>query len=118
MFDVSRQFWLFLALLTENYQPSQRAVYIDELKQYTSSNYGHSIREIAFEYTGYMSLWDTKTLTNLVDAGQHHYWRFKNSSRAILKGLLEDEVYREQLIMLGKDLDAISSKILNRMLNE
>ena len=113
-----RQFWLFLALLTENYQPSHRAQYLNELKQYTSSNYGYNIREIAFGYIGYMSLWENETLLNLIDAGQHHYWRFKNSSRAILKGLLEDETYRERVIMLGKDLDASSSKFLNRMLSE
>lgn len=113
-----RQFWLFLALLTEDYQPSQRVNFLNELKQYTSSNYGHSIREIAFEYVGYMSLWDSETLLNLINAGQHHYWRFQKSSRAILKGLLEDESYREKVIILGKDLDSSSSKFLDRMLSE
>jgi len=113
-----RQFWLFLALLTENYEPSKRAEFINELKLYTSPNYGHSIREIAFEYIGYLNYWDQTTLLSLLDASQHHYWRFQKSSRAILKGLLEDDDYRNQLILLGKDLDSRSFNFLDRMLNE
>jgi len=113
-----RQFWLFLALLTENYKPEKRINFINELKHYTASSYGHSVQEIAFEYIGYMDIWDDTSLLNLIDAGQHHYWRFQKSSREILKGLLEDENYREQLILLGKDLDATSSKFLERMLKE
>ena len=113
-----RQFWLFLALLTENYKPTKRIDFINELKHYSSSGFGHSVREIAFEYTGYLNMWDNETLLNLVNASQHHYWRFQKSSREILKALLEDENYREQLILLRKDLDATSSKFLERMLNE
>ncbi len=113
-----RQFWLFLALLTENYKPAKRTDYLNELRQYTKSSFGHSIREIAFEYIGYINLWDDATLLNLIDASQHHYWRFQKSSRGILKDLLEEENYRKRLIMLGKDLDESSSSFLNRMLNE
>ena len=113
-----RQFWLFLALLTENYEPSKRPEFIKELKQYTSPIYGHSIREIALEYIGYLNYWDQTTLLNLLDASQHHYWRFQKSSRAILKGVLEDDGYRKELILLGKDLDSSLFNFLNRMLNE
>ena len=113
-----RQFWLFLALITENYEPFNRPAFIDELKQYTSSNYGHSIREIALEYISYLNIWDDTSLFNLLDAGQHHYWRFRKSSREILKELLENETYREQLILLRKDMDESSSNFLDRMLKE
>ncbi len=113
-----RQFWLFLALLTENYKPEKRVDFINEIKQYSSSNFGHSVREISFEYTGYLNMWDDETLLNLVNASQHHYWRFQKSSREILKRLLEDENYREQLILLRKDLDTTSDNFLERMLNE
>ena len=113
-----RQFWLFLALLTENYKPKKRVDFINEIKQYSSSNFGHSVREISFEYIGYLNMWDDETLLNLVNASQHHYWRFQKSSREILKRLLGDENYREQLILLRKDLDTTSANFLERMLNE
>lgn len=113
-----RQFWLFLALLTENYEPSKRPEFIEELKQYTSPIYGHNIREIALEYISYLDIWDPTTLLNLLDASQHHYWRFQKSSRAILKGVLENDKYRNQFIMLGKEMEPKSLNFLNRMLNE
>ncbi len=113
-----RQFWLFLALITENYKPEYQLTYANELKQYTASNYGHDIREIALEYIGYIGLWDTLTLKNLINACQHHYWRFQKSSRALLTNLIEDENYRDQLILLRKDLDTNASKFLDKILDK
>jgi len=113
-----RQFWLFLALITENYKPAMQLSYLTELKNYTDSSYGHGIREIAFEYLSYLNLWDTFALKNLIDACQHHYWRFRNSSRVILGNLLEDENNRKLLVSLGKELDIKSSDFLNSMLDK
>jgi len=79
-----RQFWLFMALITEDYNPKKKDTYINELKKYSSSNYGYTVREKEFEYLGYLSLWDSGTLNNLIDACQHHYWRFRNFSRKLL----------------------------------
>ena len=113
-----RQFWLFVALITEDYQPDNKEAFLNELKEYTSSNYGYAIREIAFEYIGYLNLWDHDSLINLIDAGQHHYWRFRDFSRNILKSLLEDEKYREQIILLRHELDGASLSFIDRVLNE
>ena len=112
-----RQFWLFIAFITEDYQPDNKEAILAELKQYTSSEYGYVIREIALEYIGYLNLWDHDSLINLIDAGQHHYWRFRDFSRNILKGLLEDDKYREQIILLRHELDGASLSFLDRMLN-
>ncbi len=113
-----RQFWLFLALITEDYQIENKGKFISELKQYTSSIYGNKVREKALEYINYMELWDQESLLNLVDACQHHYWRFKKSSRTILRSLLEKQEYRDQISNLRNELDEKSSKFLDRMLNE
>jgi aminopeptidase N len=113
-----RQFWLFLALITEDYRIADKRIYIIELKEYTSSDYGNKVREKAIDYVNYMDLWDQESLINLIDACQHHYWRFRNSSRAILKTLLKEEDYKTQLLVIGKDLDESSSNFLNRMLTE
>jgi len=113
-----RQFWLFLALITDDYQIENKGKYISELKQYTSSNYGNKVREKALDYINYMELWDQESLLNLIDACQHHYWRFNKSSRAMLKNLLDNNEYRLQIMELRNELDETSSKFLNSMLNK
>ena len=113
-----RQFWLFIALITEEYETDKKELFLEELKNYTSSVYGYNIREIALEYIGYLNLWDHDSLLNLINASQHHYWRFRDFSRKKLKGLLEDENYREQIILLSHELDSTSLSFLNRMVNK
>ncbi|PHS64709.1 MAG: aminopeptidase [Flavobacterium sp.] len=113
-----RQVWLFLALITEEYQIENKGKFITELRKYTSSKYGNKVREKALEYVNYMELWDKVSLLNLIDACQHHYWRFKKSSRVILSSLLEKKEYREQINNLRNELDENSSKFLDRMENE
>ncbi len=113
-----RQFWLLLALNTEGYQIKNKGKFISELIEYTSSKYGNKVREKALEYVNYMELWDKVSLLNLIDACQHHYWRFKKSSRTILRSLLEKKEYREQINNLRNELDENSSKFLDRMISK
>ncbi|RZP18341.1 MAG: M1 family peptidase [Flavobacteriales bacterium] len=113
-----RQFWLFMALITEDYNPKKKDAYINELKKYSSSNYGYTVREKAFEYLGYLSLWDSGTLNNLIDACQHHYWRFRNFSRKLLMELWKNNIYKKQLILLTDTLDSQSQFFLNKILKE
>lgn len=113
-----RQFWLFMALITEDYNPKKKDAYINELKKYSSSNYGHTVREKAFEYLGYLSLWDSGTLNNLIDACQHHYWRFRNFSRKLLMELWKNDNYKKQLILLNDTLDNQAHFFLNKILKE
>jgi aminopeptidase N len=113
-----RQFWLFMALITEDYNPKKKDTYINELKKYSSSNYGYTVREKAFEYLGYLSLWDSGTLNNLIDACQHHYWRFRNFSRKLLMELWKNDIYKKQLILLSYTLDNQAHFFLNKILKE
>ena len=113
-----RQFWLFMALITEDYNPKKKDAYINELKKYSSSNYGYTVREKAFEYLGYLSLWDSGTLNNLIDACQHHYWRFRNFSRKLLMELWKNDNYKKQLILLNDTLDNQAHFFLNKILKE
>jgi len=113
-----RQFWLFLALITEDYQIANKGEYINELIYYSSTKYGYDIREKAFDYINYMDLWNKESLINLIDASQHHYWRFRNSSRVLLKNLLKNKKYKSQLLEIGKNLDEPSSNLLKIMVQE
>ena len=95
-----------------------KGIFLKELIEYTSPSNSYNIREKALEYIGYLNLWNRVSLLNLIDASQHHYWRFRDFSRNILKGLLKDENYREQFLLLEQDLGTDSLNFLKRMLNE
>ena len=112
-----RQLWLFLAIITEDYKPESKGSYLTELKQYTASKYSNKVREKAFEYINYIALWDEDTLLNLIDACDHHYWRFKKYSRAMLTNLAKNKTYRVKIIKLIKNKDN-PSPFLIKILNE
>ena len=113
-----RQFWLFLALITKDYQTAGKDIFLKELVEYTAPSYSYNIREKALEYIGYLNLWDEDSLLNLIDASQHHYWGFRDFSRNLLKGLLKNENYQKQFILIEQQLDVDSLIFLKRMLNE
>ena len=113
-----RQTWLFMALITKDYKQEKKELYSNELKQYSSSNYGYAVREKAFEFIGYLSLWDLETIKNLVNASQHHYWRFRASSREILNKLLKINTYKKQIILLSNTMDDKSHFFLSKLMEE
>ena len=113
-----RQTWLFMALITKDYKQEKKELYANELKQYSSSNYGYAVREKAFEFIGYLSLWDLETIKNLVNASQHHYWRFRASSREILNKLLKMDTYKKQIILLSNTMDDKSQFFLSKLMEK
>ena len=113
-----RQFWLFMAIITKKYKPEKKDLYINELKQYSSSNYGYAVRKKAFEFIDYLNLWDHETIYNLINASQHHYWKFRASSRKILNKLLTNETFKKQIILLRNTLDDKSQNFLSKVLEE
>ena len=113
-----RQTWLFMALITKDYKQEKKELYANELKQYSSSNYGYVVREKAFEFIGYLSLWDLETIKNLVNASQHHYWRFRASSREILNKLLKIDTYKKQIILLSNTMDDKSQIFLSKLMEK
>lgn len=102
------QLWLTLALITENYHDTKKGDYLKALKQYTSPEYSFEIREKAFEFVNELKLWDSETLSNLLEACVHHTWRFSKASREILKEVIKDKEFYEQLKSLE---NGISEKI-------
>jgi len=102
--------WLGVAISSEAYGPSANEIFLSELKDYTSPEFSFEIRQKAFEYVFQMRLFDSGSLKNLVNASVHHSWRFRNMAREMLKKLLVDEKYRNQLEPL---MDSFSEKELN-----
>lgn len=102
--------WLAIAISSEVYGASANEIFLSELKSYTAADFSFEVRQKAFEYVFQMRLFDSTSLKNLVNACVHHNWRFRNMAREMLKKLLEDEKYRNQLEPL---MDSFSEKEKN-----
>lgn len=93
-----RQLWLTLALYTQSYEEAKKGEYLNELKNYTSPTFSFEIREKAFEYLYPMGVMDAQVIKNLVQSCTHHYWRFRDSARAILDDFLKQKGSREKIM--------------------
>lgn len=113
-----QQLWLALALFTEGYMTSAKPIFSKELKSYTSPDYSFEIREKAFEYINMLSLFDEQVLKDLVDACEHHNWRFRNYVRILLNDLLKNSDYKELLLILAKEMNTTASNYLQKLLEE
>ena len=108
-----RQLWLALALITDEYETSEKANYLNELKSYTSENYSFEIREKAFEYINELRLWDMKTLTNVVEAAVHPNWRFSKSAKTLINLIIEDPDKFRAIKSLKKQVSSKAASYLN-----
>ncbi len=113
-----RQLWLALALITDDYENSEKENYLKELKNYTSTEYSFEIREKAFEYVSELQLWDLETLKNLTEACVHPTWRFSKPSKEMLNNLLQNEKYHEQIKVLGRQVSEKAAEYLNSIIKE
>ncbi len=113
-----RQLWLALALITDQYENTEKARYLSELKNYTATDYSFEIREKAFEYVNELQLWDLETLRNLVEACAHPTWRFSKFSKEMLHELLQNEKYYEQIKVLGRQVSQKAAIYLNSIVKE
>jgi len=113
-----RQLWLVLALNTEGYMTSAKPIFTEELRSYTSPAYSFEIRQKAFEYINMLGLYDEQVLKDLVDACEHHNWRFRNYTRNLLDEVLEIGTYKDQLLIIAKEWDEKASDYLQKILEE
>jgi aminopeptidase N len=79
------QLWLVLSLITEDYEPNNKAKYFEELTNYTSPKYGFETRQTAFQYLNQIQACNAKCKQNLQQATEHHNWRFSKFAKALLK---------------------------------
>ncbi|MDN3666974.1 M1 family metallopeptidase [Algibacter miyuki] len=80
-----RQLWLTLALVTDGFEPENKAKYFEELTRYTSPNYGFEIRQNAFQYLHQIQACNALCNKNLENATKHHNWRFSKFAKTLLK---------------------------------
>jgi len=78
-----RILWLTLALITEDYEPSNKTKYYQELTDYTSAQYGFEVRQNAFQYLHQIQACNNVCKDNLKQATTHHNWRFKQFAKTL-----------------------------------
>ena len=107
--------WLAIAISSEVYGASANEIFLSELRSYTAADFSFEVRQKALEYVFQMRLFDSASLKNLVNACTHHNWRFRNMAREMLKELLVDEKYRNQLESLAGSFSEKEKNYLDRI---
>src|SRR5690606_16395147 len=89
-----RILWLTLALLTKDYEPQKSREYYEELSGYTSAEYPYEVRQNTFRFLQDAIGFSDGNLLDLIQAGQHRTWQFRNYAGTVLDELLKQEGYR------------------------
>jgi aminopeptidase N len=109
--------WLTLALSTPEY-PTNRADLINELVNYSSSNYEATTRQNALENLIAFHLTNDAVLKNLVNATTHHMWQFSKFGRDNIRILLKNAAMKGSFERILPDLSETEQFQLKRLLKE
>ncbi|MGS2739196.1 M1 family metallopeptidase [Sinomicrobium sp. M5D2P17] len=121
-----RILWLALALSLPSYPAGseadvirQKMAWKAELAGYTSPCYSYETRQNAFAILHQIGLLgEEEVLENLVKACVHRTWNFAQSSRELLKNLLENETYVQEVRKLIPKLGGKEKKFLEGLVPE
>ena len=110
---------LFLTLyqLYPNAEEDKKAMYFNELVDYTSSKYESSVRQNALESALEIDSKNEIVLRNLVNATIHHKWQFVKYGRETIRELIKDNNYPELFLKLMPTFNALEKVQLERILN-
>ncbi|MFV5696410.1 M1 family metallopeptidase [Flavobacterium sp. LB3P122] len=112
-----RTLWLSLALSTPNY-PINKEQLVDELINYSSSDYEATIRQDALEKLLNFNIINDEVLKNLVKATTHHMWQFSKFGRDNTRKLLKNATMRASFERILPNLNESEQFQLNRLLKE
>ena len=113
-----RLLWLFLAVLTKDYDNDLKETYLSELFDYTNPKYAMEIRQGAFGLIGEVFEFSDQNLLDLLNATEHHSWQFRKYARNLFEGLLKDAEQRKRLVALAKGLNEDEFRYINIKLNK
>ena len=113
-----RLLWLFLAVLTKDYDNDLKETYLSELFDYTNPKYSMEVRQGAFGLIGEVFEFSDQNLLDLLNASEHYSWQFRKYARNLLDGLLRDDEQRKRLIALLKGLNEDEFRYINTKLNK
>jgi aminopeptidase N len=83
--------WYALALSTPSYSDAQIVDFLAKIRKYTSGKYSTQTRTAAFDYLISLDIMNLRNYQDLMEASQHHVWRFYKRSRDLLKSLYKGE---------------------------
>ncbi|MGB7786532.1 MAG: M1 family aminopeptidase [Salinimicrobium sp.] len=109
-----RTLWLALNIATPEVNPIQKREFLKELKSFTSENERFQVRQNAFQMLFQLNAIDDEVLGNLLQARQHHNYRFREFAKSLLHNLLETgDLTSEEKLLVEKELGLQQEKISN-----
>jgi aminopeptidase N len=112
-----RTLWLSLALYTTGY-PANKETLVNELIDYSSSNFEAITRQNALEKLIAFHLFNDTVLKNLVNATTSPMWQFSKFGRENIRNLLKNQEIRVSFERILPNLDEKEQFQLNRLLKE
>ncbi|MGM1054989.1 MAG: M1 family metallopeptidase [Bacteroidota bacterium] len=112
-----RMLWLVLNLVSPEVKPERTGDYYKELSGYTREYFPFEVRENAFGYLYQLNAFSDQNLLDLLNATQHHTYRFRDFSRKLLDTLLKEEEYRKSYVALMQQISGRELEFLNNKLN-
>jgi aminopeptidase N len=114
-----RQLWLLLAILTRDFgSPDERSQYQKELFGYTASYHPMEVRQLAFSLIGEVFPYTNQNLKDLINAGVHPVWQFRQFAREVVDRLLNDKEQKQRLTFLLDELDSEEYQYLSLKLKQ
>ncbi len=105
-----RLMWLSLALITPNYQPENKTLFIQEIISYAAPSYNMAVRLNAFEMIDALQLITTQSINYVIDAAFHFNWRLHQPARQLLKKWSQNPEYK---ILISKQINLLPQKKQN-----
>lgn len=112
-----RLLWLTLALVTPNYNQTEKAEYLEEFISYTNSIYNPEVRQNAFQYLYQINGVNQEVLKQLILGSNHHSWQFSKYARNLLDKMLESENLKEQITTVAMQLKPSDLRYLKTKLD-
>lgn len=94
--------WLQCALIYNDFQPEKHQQFIDEMNNYTSSNYDIYTRITAFFSMQLLDPINSVGLNNLFLATKHHNWHLVSSAKQLIESYLKYAPRRNIIIEFKK----------------
>ncbi|MUP46344.1 M1 family peptidase [Gramella sp. BOM4] len=112
-----RMLWLTLSLVTPDFEPDLTPQYYNELAGYTQPWNPFQIRENAFGYQYQIAALNENSLQSLVLGTQHHTYSFRNYCRQLVKKLLSEESFRQELQSLLQTMNEEDTRYLRSQIS-
>lgn len=112
-----RLLWLTLALITPNYESSNKQDFYKELNGYTASHYNFEVRQSALRYLNEIQALSDESLMNLMKATDHHVWQFKKSSRNLIRELAKNTATKTRLLNITSSMSKEEQLKFQKLIN-